>query len=291
MAERRMFSKKVIESDAFSDLPLSAQALYFHLCMNADDDGFINNPKQIQRMIGAAVEDLKILMDSEYFIVFDSGVIVAAHWKMHNCIQKDRYKPSIYTEEKSHLQTEENNMYTLCIQPVSILDTQVRLGKDREDKYNIDKNNIGEGSEDEYRIDDYCEEDEMEWRRMQEEYGYEVKEAHDEIDDYIPPTQNNNINYFYGRYNNVILSDIEFDALRDEFPDDYMDRIERLSEYMASKGAKYSNHLATIRSWAAQDAREGKNPYADVNKANITNEEAADEYFTRAIANIRASAG
>lgn len=129
MAERRMFAKTIIDSDAFLDMPLTAQALYFHLSMRADDDGFTNNPKKIQRMIGAGNEDLQLLIDKNFIISFESGVIVIKHWKMHNYIQKDRYHETVYQEEKAMLQTNKNKSYTLCIQDVYNLDTQVRLGK------------------------------------------------------------------------------------------------------------------------------------------------------------------
>jgi hypothetical protein len=129
MAERRMFAKTIIDSDAFLDMPLTAQALYFHLSMRADDDGFNNNPKKIQRMIGAGNDDLQLLIDKNFIISFESGVIVIKHWKMHNYIQKDRYHETVYQEEKAMLQTNKNKSYTLCIQDVYNLDTQVRLGK------------------------------------------------------------------------------------------------------------------------------------------------------------------
>ena len=127
MAERRMFAKTIIDSDAFLDMPLSAQSLYFHLAMRADDDGFINNPKKIQRMIGASEDDCKLLIAKKFVLVFDTGVIVIRHWKLHNYIQKDRYKPTIYQSERNALKTEANGMYTQCIHDVSNMDTQDRL--------------------------------------------------------------------------------------------------------------------------------------------------------------------
>lgn len=127
MAERRMFAKTIIDSDAFLDMPLSAQALYFHLSMRADDDGFINNPKKIQRMVGASDDDCKLLIMKRFIITFESGVIVIKHWKIHNYIQKDRYKPTIYQEEKATLSTKDNKAYTECIQDVYKVETQDRL--------------------------------------------------------------------------------------------------------------------------------------------------------------------
>ena len=133
MAERRMFAKTIIDSDAFLDMPLSTQALYFHLSMRADDDGFINNPKKLMRMIGAAEDELKVLMAKKFIIGFESGVIVIKHWKIHNYIQKDRYKTTNYHDEMSQLSESENKGYTLdtgCVQDVSTGKDRLELGKD-----------------------------------------------------------------------------------------------------------------------------------------------------------------
>lgn len=143
MAERRMFAKKITESDAFLDMPSSTQMLYFHLSMNADDDGFVNNPKKIQRMCGASDDDFKLLLAKSFVLLFESGVIVIKHWKMHNYIQADRYRPTDYVEEKSMLGLKKNKAYTLdvnkmdtkCIQDVSV-------GKESIGKVSIDKNSI-----------------------------------------------------------------------------------------------------------------------------------------------------
>lgn len=135
MAQRRMFAKTIIDSDAFLDMPLSTQVLYFHLSMRADDDGFINNPKKIQRMIGCNDDDLRLLLTKKFLITFESGVVVIKHWKIHNYIQPDRYKETLYKDEKSQLLLKENKAYKLmdteCIQSDYNSDTQVRLGKDR----------------------------------------------------------------------------------------------------------------------------------------------------------------
>ena len=143
MAERRMFAKTIIDSDAFLDMPLSTQALYFHLNMRADDDGFINNAKKIQRMIGASDDDLRVLMGKNFIIPFETGIVVIKHWKIHNYIRNDRYKPTVYQEEKELLREKQNKAYTLGIpddnQAVYQMETQVRLGK-----VSIDKNNIKE---------------------------------------------------------------------------------------------------------------------------------------------------
>lgn len=132
MAERRMFAKTIIDSDAFLDMPMSAQCLYFHLAMRADDDGFLNNPKKVQRMIGCSDDDLKILLAKRFLIRFESGVVVIKHWKIHNYIQKDRYKPTVYQEEKALLTEKENGVYTECTQNVYALEAQDRIGKSKD---------------------------------------------------------------------------------------------------------------------------------------------------------------
>ena len=112
MAERRMFAKTIIDSDAFLDMPMSTQCLYFHLAMRADDEGFLNNPKKIQRMVGASEDDLKILLSKRFILAFESGVIVIKHWKIHNYIRGDRIVKTAYKEERALLDVKENGAYT-----------------------------------------------------------------------------------------------------------------------------------------------------------------------------------
>lgn len=141
MAERRMFAKSIIDSDAFLDMPLSTQALYFHLAMRADDDGFVNNPKRLSRLIGASDDEMKVLLAKKFILGFDNGVIVIKHWRIHNYIQKDRYKPTNYHEEKELLTTDKNNGYTLDTESVQIGDlgkVRIELGKGSKDN-SIDK--------------------------------------------------------------------------------------------------------------------------------------------------------
>ena len=134
-----MFAKTIVLSDAFLDMPLSARCLYFTLGMFADDDGFVNSPKKIMRMIGASQDDLSILCLRKFLIPFDNGVVVIKHWRIHNYIRGDRYKETNYKDEKALLALDENNAYTLPneerstngIPMVYQRETQVRLGKDR----------------------------------------------------------------------------------------------------------------------------------------------------------------
>ena len=164
-----MFSKTIIDSDMFLDMPLSTQALYFHLSMRADDDGFLNNSNRIMRLIGANQNDFDLLLVKKFIIKFDDGICVIKHWRIHNYIQNDRYKETNYKKEKSTLNIDDNKAYTFedtgkklignrvidvnyvqnsntqciqdvykldtdCIHDVSKVETQVRLGKDSIEK-------------------------------------------------------------------------------------------------------------------------------------------------------------
>lgn len=139
MAERRMFAKTIVTSDAFLDMPASARCLYFMLGMVADDDGFVNAPRSIMRQAGSSQDDMNLLIAKRFVLTFQSGVVVIKHWKIHNVIQKDRYKSTKYLEEKAQLTLDQNNAYTEadkpmypeCIQNVSKMETQDRIGKDR----------------------------------------------------------------------------------------------------------------------------------------------------------------
>ena len=143
MAERRMFAKSIIDSDAFLDMPLSAQALYFHLSMRADDDGFVNSPRRIMRLICCSDDDMKLLIAKNFVILFDSGIVVIKHWRIHNYIRSDRYKPSAYTEEKSLLTIKENGSYTLADTVGIPSDIPMGdVGKDSIGKDSIGKSNI-----------------------------------------------------------------------------------------------------------------------------------------------------
>ena len=153
MAERRMMSKSIIKSDTFLDMPATTQNLYFHMLLDADDDGFINAPKSIMRMIGAKEDDMKVLVAKQFVIPFESGVVVIKDWKIHNYIQNDRYKPSTLPE-RDLLNIQKDKTYTLKSN-VSRMDTEciqtVSIGKDRIGKVRIGKDRIGKDS-----IDTLC---------------------------------------------------------------------------------------------------------------------------------------
>lgn len=187
MAEKRMFAKSVIDSDLFLDMPLSTQALYFHLAMRADDDGFVDNPKKIARMIGANDDSLKLLCSKQFLIPFDTGVVVIRHWKLHNYIQKDRYKETIYQEEKKLLVLPKSGIYqtldTECIQDVSNLDTQIRLDKNRLDKISIDKS--GKPQKHKFGEFNHVLLTDAEYTKLCDDYGKEVADKYiQKVDDY-----------------------------------------------------------------------------------------------------------
>ncbi len=229
MAEKRMFTQKITDSDPFLDMPLSAQALYFHLNMNADDDGFVNNPKKIQRTIGASIDDLKLLIVKRFLIGFDNGVIVIKHWRMHNTLRKDRYNPTQYQDELAMLQIKSNKSYTekLPEPDGNHLATNWQPdGNHLEPQYSIGEYSIGKCSIGESR----------------------------ELATKNTPTPTTHI---LGKYNNVYLTEEQLQSLKTEYSD-YQQKIERLSEYMASSGKTYENHFATLCMWAKEDAEKPK---------------------------------
>lgn len=221
MADKRMFSKTIIDSDAFLDMPQTTQLLYFHLSMRADDDGFINNPKSIMRNVKCSEDDLKILAGKKFIIPFESGVVVIKHWKIHNYIAKDRYTETKYKEEKASLGLDENKAYTTsyteCIQPVYELDTQVRLGKDRIDKVSIEES--------------------------------------------IPDDKPSSCTpkHKYGEYQHVLLKDQELEKLKLDYGElETEEAIKFLDEYIEMKGYKSKNHNLVLRRWVFDAVKERK---------------------------------
>lgn len=147
MAQRRMFSRKITDTDKFIEMPATTQNLYFHLNMNADDEGFVDRVSIIQRMIGASGDDLKLLIAKGFVIPFESGVVVIRHWRIHNYIQSDRFQATIYQNEKSQIEYDETKIANIkpieqCTQNVYKLDTQVRLGKDSLDKERLELDKV-----------------------------------------------------------------------------------------------------------------------------------------------------
>ena len=159
-----MFNTQIVDSDAFLSMPLSSQALYFHLGMSADDDGFLNNPVQIARAINASQDDMNLLLLKKFILRFDTGVMVIKHWKINNYIRSDRYKPTLYQDELRQLEVKQDGGYRFIgaienektpinqqVLPNGYQNaTEIRLDKIRLDKSSIDK---GSNNNDLYFMD------------------------------------------------------------------------------------------------------------------------------------------
>jgi hypothetical protein len=164
MSKKRMFNTQIVDSDAFLSMPLSSQALYFHLGMSADDDGFLNNTIQIARAINASQDDMNLLLLKKFILRFDTGIMVIKHWRINNYIRSDRYKPTLYQDELKQLEVKQDGGYKLnnVIENEKTLintpllpngyqkDTEIRLDKIRLDKSSIDK---GSNNNDLYFMD------------------------------------------------------------------------------------------------------------------------------------------
>lgn len=157
MAERRMFTKKITDADVFTELPPTSQALYFHLCMGADDDGFSNQIRKAMFNAHADRNDFELLVNKRFIIPFESGVIVIKHWRMHNLIKSDRYRETEYIEEKAKIVLKQNGVYTendtgTQLEPNwnqsgTKLEPQVRIGKERKGKVSTGKDRLDVCSE------------------------------------------------------------------------------------------------------------------------------------------------
>ena len=211
-----MFAKTIVLSDAFLDMPLSARCLYFTLGMLADDDGFVNSPKSIMRQAGASVDDLNLLIAKRFILTFDSGIIVIKHWRIHNYIQKDRYKETKYIEEKSSIVVDEKGAYTECIQNVSKMDTQVRL------EVGQDSLVLGQGRG-------------------------SVEPADDNGEDTLKKIGKGGVVYLSDRQVGCLLDKMGIEAF-----DLYMDKLE---SFIIDNGANVKNHYKTILKWYEEDSQ------------------------------------
>lgn len=225
MAERRMFAKTIIDSDAFLDMPTSARLLYYDLSMRADDDGFINSPKKIIRMTGASDDDLKVLIIKKFVIPFENGVVVIKHWLIHNYIRKDTYNETPYKEQKAMLIVDENKSYKLIndtrIQSVDEPSTQDRLGKVSIGKDSIDNIPASEGKP--------------------------------------SPAFAKASKHKYGEYKNVLLKDEELQKLKDEY-ENWEKLIQYLDEYIEMKGYKAKSHYLCIKKWVVDAVKRQNKP-------------------------------
>ena len=228
-----MFTDKVVESDAFTDMPLSAQALYFHFNMEADDDGFVNNPKRICRSLGASEDDLKLLIAKRFLLSFDSGIIAVKHWRMHNLLRKDRYTETQYKEEKNMLILKDNGAYTEA-------DNHLATTWQPNDNHLATQVSVSKASIGECKVVEVS-----------------VNGNHDDTQ----PADNsvdNSFSFVGGELGKgvVLLTEAQQDALLDKLGlDAFNHYVDKLSRFIIEKKATVSNHYSTILKWASEDAK------------------------------------
>ena len=240
MAERRMFAKSIIDSDRFIDMPMSARLLYYDLSMRADDDGFVNSPKKIMKMIGASTDDMNILIMRKFVLAFENGVIVIKHWRVNNYLRSDRYRETNYIDEKQQLTCDEKGIYHLNNDggiplgiPTGI--PVVDAGKDSIGKDSIGNSNIPSSKVQKHK---------------------------------------------FGQFQHVLLSDTQLQKLKEEYPSQWLDLITYLDEYIEMKGYKAKNHYLAIKKWVvdAVERENKKIPNFTVKKERKMSKEDAELY-------------
>ena len=226
MAKKRMVSNQIVDSDAFLDMPLSAQALYLHLLVRADDEGFSNSVKKVMRMIGSRDDDLKVLITKNFVIPFQSGVVVIKHWLIHNTIRKERIQATTHTEERDQLAIKNNNSYTLKNAETSgELESgrhmsDIRQTDDGIDKVSLDKSSLGKSSLD---------------KGSKEKKKEPSKTA-------------------FGDF--VKLTDTEYENLCKDYGKKIIDnKIEDMNNYIGAKGKQYKSHNHALRSWLKKETK------------------------------------
>ena len=246
MARKRMLNKSIMLGDRFLDMSAEARALYVTLNMCADDDGLVNNTKSLMRVSGASKENLGELIDNNFIHIFETGVCVILHWKIHNTIKNDRYSPSLLDEKNSVVENEKK-MYEIRSANLDPQGSSEKISKDQfnkgeERKENIDSENKKEES-------------------PREESAHVNEETEKEICDCVDTGKAG-----YGPYENVMLTDDELTVWKSECPQ-WETYINLMSNYLKSKGESYADCLAALRSWYMRDCRKREN---GVNSRNGT---------------------
>ena len=243
MAEKRMFSKKIIDTDWFMDMPASTQNLYFHLSMRADDDGFVASPKRIIKLIGATEDDYKILIAKKFVIPFESGVCVITDWRINNYLRNDRYTETIYKEERNSLVLDENGKYNIGIpNGIPQVDPVYISNSNTNSNTIIDSNIGGVGGKEK-----------------------EVKQLLDNTQCLREKKQKHK----YGEFKKVLLTDEELEKLNNEFGEaETQKAITYLDEYIEMKGAKYKSHYLVMKKWVYEAIKERAKPANNNNKSS-----------------------
>ena len=246
MAEKRMFSKKIIDTDWFMDMPSSSQNLYFHLSMRADDDGFVSSPNRIIKMVGASNDDYRLLITKRFIIPFDSGICVIKDWRINNYLRADRHTDTIYQEEKDMLSINENGEYQLGIPSgipkVDPVYTKSNSISNSNINNNIEKDSIIQRD----NINNISRDSELNEMHYQDENLSEETTAHSKT--------SKEPKHKYGVYKNILLTDRELEKLKEEFPN-WQEVIDYVDEAIEMKGYKYKSHYLAIRKWFKDKSR------------------------------------
>lgn len=212
MAQKRMFDKSVVRRDDFIEMPDSTQNLYFHLSIDADDDGFVDNWKSVMRMTGCKDDDLKLLITKQFIIPFDSGVLVIKHWRINNLLRADRYHETKYLSEKSMLKTEENQEYTLGIPVVYQLATENSIEENRKEKNSIEE--YTHSAKKKYGLFKRILLTDEEYTKLINEFTQEFIDAQiNKLDEYVESNNNKNK---YSNWNLVLRKSIRENWFKDK---------------------------------------------------------------------------
>lgn len=255
MADRRMFHKNVVESDAFLDMPTSAQALYFHIGMYADDDGFVNGPRRIARLIGASNEDLQLLIDNRFLLAFANGVVIIKHWRMANSLKNDRVKMPQYPELAAGIYIKENRSYTdhPAAGSVSLLEYKQRYMESKRNPNGFpSEGKRAEGN----RTEGNRAEAEAGGFQAGEDYSAELSTP----EDIAAAASDRKLKIFRGELGKgaVFLSDAQIADLLEKLDLELFDHyVDKLANFIIKNDARVKNHYETILKWWREDSKIG----------------------------------
>lgn len=236
MASKRMFAMTIVDSDVFLDMPLSTQALYFHLNMRADDDGFVGNPKKIMRTIGASEDDMKLLIAKNFLITFETGVIVIKHWRIHNTLSTGRYHETSYTAEKDMLKLKRNNAYSLT-DGVELDDTKLIESAKRQ---------VDEQKTNNRRTIDEQKTNADKIRVEESSIGLEQEQDKNKCS----KGKKDTIYHRYGEYKHILLTDDQYSRLVNDYgAEKTLQAIKKVDEYCQLSGKTYKDYNLAIRKW------------------------------------------